>query len=247
MRLFLPDLTKTSDAVRLTAPSHLAHVKAQRLRVGDGITLCDGRSTVFRAQIAAIEKAAVRCEILSSAPADTEPKTALSVYAAWGKPDRQEYIVQKCVELGAAAVTFFSSENMTVHYSAEQLQKRLLRLQAVSEAAAEQCGRGIIPRVDALPSFDGAVSAAAMAELAVFPYENERGLSMRGYLEGKQPNAVKTASVVTGSEGGFSPAEVQSAVAAGLEPVSLGRRILRCDTAPIAVTAVVMWLLGELE
>jgi 16S rRNA (uracil1498-N3)-methyltransferase len=87
----------------------------------------------------------------------------------------------------------------------------------------------------------------AAAELSVFPYENERGLTMRGYLEQKRLNTVCTASVVTGAEGGFAPDEVQSASAAGLTPVSLGRRILRCDTAPIAVSAILMYLLSELE
>ncbi|MDR3209433.1 MAG: 16S rRNA (uracil(1498)-N(3))-methyltransferase [Oscillospiraceae bacterium] len=221
-----------------------AHFHALRLRVGDEVTLCDGRGTDHLGLITSLGRVAARVKLLSTSPSVGEPRTRLTVYLAFAKGERLDFAVQKCVELGAAAFVLFPSERAVARPEGKSLENRLARLNSIAKSAAEQAGRGVIPRVTAAETFGDAVTDAARADLPLFPYEGER---YRGLLDtlgnGSAPDTV---SIVTGAEGGFTPQEADAAVAAGMRSVTLGKRILRCDTAPVAVTASVMLWMGEL-
>ena len=128
---------------------------------------------------------------------------------------------------------------MCVH--ARSLEKKLERWQRIAAAAAEQSGRGRIPRVSVLPSYAAALQAAAEADVPVLFYENERARTLSATLHG----SYTTVSLMTGPEGGLTPEEVEQAQQAGLHICSLGARILRCETAPLCALSAVMFAAGE--
>ncbi|MDR0840522.1 MAG: RNA methyltransferase, partial [Christensenellaceae bacterium] len=136
---------------------------------------------------------------------------------------------------GAAAIVLFPSERVIAKPSGDG--KKLARLATIALDAAKQSGRGIVPAVTAEDTFESAIRAAARAELPIFFYENERENALYDVLTAR--GKVKTVSIVTGAEGGFTPGEAAFAAECGLVTASLGTRILRCDTAPIAATAVI--------
>ncbi|MDR0905630.1 MAG: 16S rRNA (uracil(1498)-N(3))-methyltransferase [Oscillospiraceae bacterium] len=221
-----------------------AHIKALRLRAGDEFTVCDGCGTDYAVRLIESGGNAARAEILSASPSETEPSVALTVFLAFSKGERAEFAIQKCTELGASAFFLFPSERVVALPDKKSLANKLTRLNAVAKSAAEQSGRGIIPAVSACDSFESAAAAANAADLPLFFYENEQKQTLRDtFAAGPAPKSV---SIMTGAEGGFSPAEAAFAAESGLRPVTLGPRILRCDTAPIAAAAAVMYITNNL-
>ena len=124
------------------------------------------------------------------------------------------------------------------------LKGKLERWQKIAVSAAEQCGRGCIPRVTALYSFREALAHASHAELRLLPYENEQSLSLRAALEG---SPLRTVAVMTGPEGGFEPDEVALAQEYGFQSCTLGPRILRCETAPLCALTAILYAAGALD
>ncbi|MDR3311129.1 MAG: 16S rRNA (uracil(1498)-N(3))-methyltransferase [Oscillospiraceae bacterium] len=229
MRFFVDD-PKSGTALEKAR----AHVRALRLKPGEEFTLCDGarRDVVCRVTLA--DRRETRFEILYETENRAEPPYFLTVYLAYAKGERLEYSVQKCTELGASRFVLFPSRNCVAVPDEKGRDAKLARLAAVVRSAAEQSGRGIIPQVTAAQSFEEAVRGAATAGLPLFPFERESVRTLKSALR-----EAATVSVMTGSEGGFTDAEAEFAVSAGLVSVTLGTRILRCDTAPIAVCAAI--------
>ena len=221
-----------------------AHLKALRLRVGDELTVCDGEGTDYIVRLAAVEKDGARAELLSYAPSSTEASVRLDVFLAFAKGERAEFAIQKCTELGASSFFLFPSEYVVALPEGKSLANKLVRLNNVAKSAAEQSGRGRIPTVTAYASFAEAVAACVSAELSLFLYENEVKTTLNDVFADSP--APKSIAIMTGAEGGFSPREAELAVERGLRSVTLGARILRCDTAPIATSAAVMLLTGNL-
>ena len=233
------DISATEILLRDTA-----HLKARRLRAGDELTVCDGDGTDFSVRLIDIEKDSARAEILSRAPSRTEADVELAVFLAFSKGERAEFAIQKCTELGASAFFLFPSERVVAMPDGKSLANRLARLGNIARSAAEQSERGRIPTVSACTSFAAATAQAATAALPLLCYENEEKTSLRDiFATSPAPPSI---SIMTGAEGGFSPAEAAYAVENGLRSVTLGARILRCDTAPIATTAAIMLLTGNL-
>jgi 16S rRNA (uracil1498-N3)-methyltransferase len=155
------------------------------------------------------------------------------MYCAYPKGSKAEHIVQKATELGASEICFFPSKFCAVKYDEKSTVKKCERWQKISREAAQQSQRGIIPRVKAFTSYNAALEQGSQSDLPIFCYENERGVTLASVRDG----SAKSVSIVTGSEGGFSENEVASAEAMGYKIVTLGKRILRCETAPLAVLA----------
>lgn len=220
------------------------HIRALRIRQGETFTVCDGSGTDYSCVLTRINEDGAEAEILGKAPSDGEASVYCTVFAAFSKGDRMETAVQKCVELGAAHIVLFPSARCVSRPDEKSLVKKTARLQLIAEEAAKQSGRGIIPVVTSLSSFEAAIKLAAAAELPLFCYEDEHELPIRKAIESR-PGA-KTVSIVTGPEGGFEPSEAQYAAGAGMLSVTMGPRILRCETAPICALAAVMLLTDNL-
>ena len=161
---------------------------------------------------------------------------------AFPKADKLEHVIQKATELGAYEIVAFPSARCVSRPDDKSLKKKQERWQKIAASAAEQSGRGRIPQVVILGSFQEALSRAAQADKALLFYENEHATTLRMALES---SSWKTVSLVTGPEGGLDESEVIQAREAGLSVCTLGSRILRCETAPLCALSAVMYAAGE--
>lgn len=212
-----------------------------RLRPGESVTLCNGKGTDFDCSIETVEKDAVVCHVRDSHPAETEPRQQLTLFMALPKSDKMDFIVQKAVELGAREIVPYLSKNCVSR--PDKTEKKVERWQKIALEAAKQCGRGYLPAVGAVVSFEQAAVQAAQSQTALFFYENERQTGLHDAL---LHGVGETVSLMIGPEGGFAPEEAAFAAETGLTSVSLGTRILRCETAPIAALAAVLYAGGNM-
>lgn len=236
-RYFTTEILENTAFLRGADAHHLAHV--MRARVGARITVCDGRGTDYVCAVRALHTDAVELEIVSAAASVSEPSVLVTLYTGYPKQEKLETIVQKAVELGAVRVVpFFSRYCVAAPKKEEQKNERYRR---IALEAAKQSGRGMVPQVDLPLRYDEMLADAAQNDLALFCYE-AGGAPLHSRL-----GDAKRIGVITGSEGGFSPEEADAARAAGCVPISLGPRILRCETAPLAALAAIMTLTGNLQ
>ena len=153
-----------------------------------------------------------------------------------------EHVIQKATELGAYEIVAFPSARCVSKPDDKSLKKKLERWRKIAASAAEQSGRGRIPQVITLPTYKAALERAALADKALLFYENEHAVTLKMALE---QGSYRTVSLLTGPEGGLEVSEVEQARAAGMEVCTLGRRILRCETAPLCALSAVMYASGE--
>lgn len=218
-----------------------AHAKVLRLKNGDAVTLCDKAGMEYQCTVSDVSSGQICLAIHDSSPSASEAKVDVSVYMAFSKGDKLEHVIQKATELGAYEIVAFPCSRCVAKYDEKSLSKKLERWQKIAESAAEQSGRGRIPKVVTVHSYAAALERASGADLPLFFYENERANTLSGALR----CSWRTVSLMTGPEGGFSPEEVQKAEEAGMQVCTLGRRILRCETAPLCALSAVMFAAGE--
>ena len=241
-RFYADGLGEIGSLVTLSEEDARHASRVLRMQPGDAAELLlDGRR--FSAEIAEMTAEGVTARLISELPS-TEAKLRITLYQGLPKAEKMELIVQKAVELGAARVVPVAMSRCVVQLSAKDGAKKQERWQKIAASAAAQSGRGRIPQVLVLPSFEDAVQRAAGCELALFPYENEHALSLRRAIGSAQ---AKTVSIMTGPEGGFSDEEVLFAQHAGLQVCTLGPRILRCETAPLCALSAVLFAAGALD
>ena len=216
------------------------HAKVLRLKAGEEVLLCDGQGMEKRCRVENPEDPTLVCgEPQISA---TEAAVRVSVYMAFPKADKLEHVIQKATELGAAEIVAFPSERCVSRPDEKSLRKKLERWQKIAASAAEQSGRGMIPEVIVLGSYGAALERAAEADKALLFYEHENTVTLHNALES---GPWKTVSLLTGPEGGLEEREVNKALDAGLTVCTLGKRILRCETAPLCALSAVMYAAGE--
>ena len=217
------------------------HAKVLRLKPGEEVLICDGQG---RECVCAVEEVtpSVSLRILERRASASEARVQVSVYMAFPKADKLEHVIQKATELGAYEIVAFPSSRCITKLDNKSLTKKLERWQKIAASAAEQSGRGRIPQVVALESFQEALSRAAQADKALMFYENEQATTLRMALE---DGPFETVSLLTGPEGGLEVSEVEKARSAGLQVCTLGNRILRCETAPLCALSAVMYAAGE--
>lgn len=219
------------------------HIKVLRLRPGEELTLCDGAGLDYRCRLVRSDKDEAEAEIYEIVPCVSEPTVSAEVLCGLPKGDKTDFIIQKCVESGAGSISFFKSER--VIQRTENIEKKLERWNRISEEAAKQSGRGIIPEVRWIGSYVQALDSAMKADAAFFMYETGERESLRTALTVE--SGMKTAAIITGPEGGFEPYEADMAKKLGMHICSMGTRILRCETAPIAALTALMYESGNLE
>ena len=151
-------------------------------------------------------------------------------------------MIQKATELGAAEVVAFPSARCVSRPDEKSIRKKLERWQKIAASAAEQSGRGMVPEVLVVESYEKALERASKADKAILFYEHEDRVTLRSALES---GTYQTLSLLTGPEGGLEEREVAQALTAGLTVCTLGKRILRCETAPLCALSAVMYAAGE--
>ena len=218
------------------------HVRVLRLRPGEDMIICDGKGTDYKCRLVKADKEQVEAEVIEIIPCPAEPSVQVTVLCGLPKGDRTDYIIQKCVEAGASEIMFFQSDRCVA--KPDKPEKKLERWQRIAEEAAKQSGRGIIPQVSWAGEYADALNVANQKELGLFMYGTGEREALNAVLEANSD--VKTAAIVTGPEGGFAPFEADLARIVGLHICSMGERILRCETAPVAALTALMYATGNL-
>lgn len=220
---------------------HIA--KSLRMQPGEELTVCDGHGIDHACVIEQVDTDTVRARVCRTQPSVSEPRMRVTLYMALPKNDKMELIVQKTTELGVTDIVPVLTARCVSRPDARTLEKKIDRWSKIAAEAAKQSGRGRIPRVHPALGLGEALAAAAQADVALLLYECEREHGLRAALTARTPCTV---SVLVGPEGGFAPEEARQAQDAGLVSVSLGPRILRCETAPIAALACILYECGDL-
>ena len=219
-----------------------AHAKVLRIKEGERVVVCDGsgRECVCTVSDASSGQISLVADELTDS--QTETSVRVSVYMAFSKGDKLEHVIQKATELGAFEIVAFPSARCVSKPDEKSLKKKLERWQKIAASAAEQSGRGRIPVVSIAESYAAAINRAVSADLGILFYENEQATTLRMALESKSFTSV---SILTGPEGGLELQEVEQASKAGLSICTLGKRILRCETAPLCALSAIMYHCGE--
>ena len=241
VRFFVPAEDMQNDFLVLTG-ENAAHAKVLRLKTSEQVMICDGNGQECLCTISDISPGQISLVVSERKESATEPAVKASVYMAFSKGDKFEHVIQKATELGAYEIIAFPSARCISKPDEKSLSKKLERWQKIAASAAEQSGRGRIPNVGVLNSYSEALKRAMQADVAILFYENERASTLRTALSEQLYSSV---SLLTGPEGGLEPEEVEAAMNAGLRVCTLGRRILRCETAPLCALSVVMYDCGE--
>ena len=240
-RFFVSHEEMMPEFIILTG-ENAAHAKVLRLKNGEKVLVCDGKGNECVCTISDISAGQVSLVVDHRQLSSTEASVRASVYMAFSKGDKLEHVIQKATELGAYEIVAFPSARCVSRPDDKSLKKKLERWQKIAASAAEQSGRGYIPQVLVVGSYTEAIERAAQADMSILFYENERATTLRMAIESKQ---FKTISLLTGPEGGLEPREVEQAKEIGMHICTLGRRILRCETAPLCALSAVMYAAGE--
>ena len=240
-RFFVSPEEIQGDFLVLTG-ENAEHAKVLRLKNGENVLVCDGCGNECVCTVSDVSPGQISLVVQKRQESISEPKVKASVYMAFPKADKLEHVIQKATELGAFEIVAFPSARCVSRPDDKSLKKKVERWQKIAASAAEQSGRGRIPEIVVLSSYREAVARAAKANRALLFYENEQALTLKMAL---QKQSYKTVSLLTGPEGGLEETEVSIARDAGMDICTLGRRILRCETAPLCALSAVMYDSGE--
>lgn len=240
-RFFVTPEEMTDDSICLTG-ENAVHAKVLRLKTGEEVMVCDGQGQECQCRVQTAENGQYMLAVVSRGDSITEAAVRVSVYMALPKADKLEHVIQKTTELGAYEIVTFPTARCVSRPDEKSLSKKLDRWQKIAASAAEQSGRGRIPQVIVLPSYAAALKRAAQCDKAIVFYENEHATTLRQALEEAPYQSI---SILSGPEGGFEESEICQAREAGLSVCTLGRRILRCETAPLCGLSAVMYASHE--
>ena len=212
-------------------------VSVLRIKQGEKVILCDNSGYEYLGIVSEIAKKQISVKVESKELSTTETKNKVILIAGYLKGDKTELVVQKAVELGVREIVVFNSKFCSSYIN----DNKLSRLNRVSVEASKQCGRAIAPKVIYKDTFKEALECALDYKNKIFACEFSQGSEIDiSVLSG-------STAIVVGSEGGFSPEEAKLATQLGYKTISLGKRILRAETACLALTSIVMNSLGELK
>lgn len=222
--------------------NHIVHVL--RMKQGDELCVSDGDKMEYICRIRETGSEEVTAEIIYGQECGLELPCRVTLFQGLPKSDKMELIVQKAVELGAWEIVPMATRRAVVKLEGKKEEAKLRRWQGISESAAKQCRRAAIPQVLPVMSFAQAVEYAADMDCRLIPYELAKDMdSTRKALGGIAPG--QSVGIFIGPEGGFDREEVELAVSRGITPITLGKRILRTETAGFALLSVLMYLLEE--
>lgn len=213
---------------------HISH--SLRMKAGEVLILCDGEGSDYICEITGFSKDLVYLKKNEVIRSESESPVTVTLYQGIPKGEKMETVIQKAVECGVSRIVPVEMQNCIVKISADSAGKKLSRWQKIASEAAKQCGRGKQVTVESPISYKAALDAAFSDEVAFICYEGEQNYKLGTLLSEKKP---QTLSFFVGPEGGFSSSEVALALEKGLLSVSLGKRILRTETAPLFVLAAI--------
>lgn len=242
---FVPEGKTSEEEIRITGPdvNHIRNVL--RMKPGEKVVISDGQDQDWYCIITEITKDFVLAKIEQEAEVSELP-AELILYQGLPKSDKMDFIIQKAVELGVRRIVPVQMKRSIVKWEEKKQKNKLERWNAISESAAKQSGRSQVPEVSAVLSMEAAAKEAAELDLVLVPYENARGMQATKEALGLLRPGIRV-GIFIGPEGGLELAEVERLVQDGAHAVSLGRRILRTETAGLAALTLCMYELEQQE
>lgn len=240
-----PNQISVTDKRVVIVGSDVNHIRnVLRMRVGEELNVSNGRDgKEYRCGILALEEDRVLCELRFIKEENVELPSRIFLFQGLPKADKMELIVQKAVELGVYRIIPVAAKRCVVKLDERKGASKVARWQGIAEAAAKQSKRGIIPEVSGVMGFPQAVKMASDMDVRLIPYELAEGMERtRERISGLLPG--QDIAVFIGPEGGFEESEIQLALENGIEPITLGKRILRTETAGVTVLS---WMMYQLE
>ena len=235
-RFFVPEENRTENEIVIHGDdvNHIRNVL--RMAKGEKIMVSCGKGVDYECEILAVSDSEISLLIRDEKPAVSELPVEITLFQALPKKDKMELVIQKAVELGAASIVPVKTKRCVVKLDAKKEEKKVTRWRTIAESAAKQSGRGVLPE---------ALSMADEMDYVMIPYELCEGMkeSVLSFTEASQIKRGGRIGIFIGPEGGFERGEVEAAVAQGIKPISLGKRILRTETAGLAALSILMFLI----
>lgn len=250
-RFFREDIggAGAGDCICVTGADARHIALSLRMKAGEALTVCDGAGTDYSCVIRSVTPDEVLLGVVEKTVSVSEPSLKVTLYQGYPKGDKLETVIEKSVELGVSEVVPVLTARSVARPDPKAAAKKLERWRRRAAEAAKQCGRGIIPAVSELTAFDGIERRIREHQLAVYFYE-AGGSPLRELIsraESANGGKLRDIGIFIGPEGGIALPETGSLESWGAVPATLGRRILRTETAPIAALAAIMLLTGNLE
>lgn len=250
MPKFFVEQENIKDKKILITGEDVNHIKnVLRKNVNDTIEICDAQNGKnFLCEIEQIEKQHIECRIIEDLEDTSEPKTYVHVYQGLPKSDKMELIIQKSVELGVSEITPINMSRCIVKLDAKDAIKKVDRWQKISEVAAKQSGRDIIPKINNICGIKEIIKECQEYDIVLLAYENEKENKLKNEIEKlkklqQEKNNLKIA-IIIGPEGGIASEEVEKARQSEIKIITLGNRILRTETVALNILSIIMY---ELE
>ncbi|MCR5255730.1 MAG: 16S rRNA (uracil(1498)-N(3))-methyltransferase [Acetatifactor sp.] len=246
-RFYVDDSQISVETKRVTITgSDVNHIKnVLRMREGEEISVSngtDGRD--YRCGILELDDERILCELRFIKEDGVELPAKIHLFQALPKGDKMEFIIQKAVELGAYSIIPVETKRCVVKLDEKRAKNKITRWQGIAEAAAKQSKRDVIPEVSGIKTFGEALNLASEMDVKVIPYELAEGMAKTKEILGSIKSG-RDVAIFIGPEGGFDESEIEKALSKGIEPITLGKRILRTETAGMTILSIIMYLLEE--
>ena len=234
----------TADVLTIVGDdvNHMKNVL--RMRNGEAFTAADENGIFYHCEVDLLEKEQVTAKILDKEQGGSELSSKIYLFQGLPKSDKMELIIQKAVELGAYEIVPVATKRAIVKLDAKKEASKLKRWQSIAEGAAKQSGRMLVPRISEVLTFGEALQMAQKLDVNVIPYECARGMDGTREIFGSIKPGMSV-GIFIGPEGGFEESEVEKAKELNVKPVTLGKRILRTETAGLTTLSILMYLLEE--
>jgi 16S rRNA (uracil1498-N3)-methyltransferase len=242
-RIYVPRGAGESNRFEL-GKEHLRYVKSVlRMKKGDCLTLFDGTGWEYEAVVKQISTDGIDVEVTKKSRS-RDRGICITLMQSLPKANKMDFIVQKATELGADRIIPFQSARSIPRLTSEKASLRITRWQNIAVEAVRQCGRADIPEVNDILSFEEAISWPVHETLKVIFWEEESGRGIKQVLCDERYDGIRNISVIVGPEGGFTKEEVSSAVEKGFVSVSLGKQVLKVETAVLAILSIIQYEKG---
>lgn len=236
-RIFVPseNIRETSATISGSDVNYLKNVL--RLKAGDEITVIDGKNTEYTSKIIFIQNDTAEAKLISERSSAISSNINVTIAQGLPKNPKMDLIVQKATELGAAKIIPVTTERSVVKIAKEKAGGKIDRWQKIAKEAAEQSGRSSMPTIDGISGFDDILFSCNEYDKCIMLWELEKEITLKSFLRRNQK--IKNLLVLIGPEGGFSRKEAERAKEKGFVTVSIGNRILRTETASLAVLSMI--------
>lgn len=246
MHRFFVNKDNIKDSTIIIDGDDVNHItKVLRLKKEEEIIVCDGNKNEYICEINQIDKKEILCKIKESKLNENEPEVEITLFQGLPKAQKMDLIIQKCVEIGVVRIQPVITKRTVVKVEHKDLKGKLERWNRISEEAAKQSKRGIIPKVLEPINFEDAVLLMEDMDISILPYENQHGHGIKNVLNGETA-VIKKVGIFIGPEGGFDEQEVKICLSKGIIPVTLGKRILRTETAGFAAAIMILYEIGDM-